>query len=273
MRHGSTVNNDAGIYIGTQDVPLDDNGRKEAEETIEFLTKYPIKLIVCSPLSRAQETAQMVGQALGLQPEPDPRLVPWEVGFMTGKPKGPLKEVRKWFIDHPDQPVPGGESFGDFQAKFEPTLGQSIKFAEKNDGIVLIIAHSNQITATEKIINGQAFSSDQTNMVQPAGVIAVMADPNGYSTVPVFRTAEEAEQGTKHSGYAEDGPYHCEDCVHLIQPGQPYCKHPEVVKDQDLQDRLVQIGTQPAIQINLEHGCCRYVNNPQTPSDNPTIIS
>src|SRR5579862_7074667 len=100
LRHGSTAFNDAGVFIGQQDIPLDDDGRKQAQEAAEFLKQFPIKLIVASPLSRTQETAQIVGQALNLKPETDDRLVPWAVGFMTGQPKEPLKDIRKHFIQN-----------------------------------------------------------------------------------------------------------------------------------------------------------------------------
>jgi 2,3-bisphosphoglycerate-dependent phosphoglycerate mutase len=271
-RHGSTVNNDAGVYIGQQDIPLDAGGKEQAQELAQFLQQFPIKLIVCSPLSRTMETAQVIAQRFGLQPEPSDRLIPWNVGFMTGQPKAPLKEVRKYFIEHPDEPVPGGESFTEFQDKFEIVLHKAIEFSEKQGSIVAIVAHSNQITATEKLINGEAMTADQSYMVQPGGVVAVVADPDGYKAMPIFRKSDEAEVGTKASGYSEDGPFHCEDCIHLTEPGQPLCIHPEILKDPELQDKLTQSGSQPAIEINLEQGCCRFVN-PGKDKDNPQIIS
>ncbi len=278
MRHGSTAFNDSGVYIGQMDVPLDDNGRKEAQETADFLKQFPIKVIVCSPLSRTMETAQLVGQALGVNPEPTDKLVPWAVGFMTKQPKAPLKEVRKFFIDNPEQPVPGndqlpGESFKDFQDKFAVVLQKAIQYAETTGNMVLIVAHSNQITATENLVNGQSKSADQSYMVQPGGVVAVTSDDNGvYQANAIFRKADEAEQGTKVSGFVTNGKQYCGDCIHKSGEGQPYCIHPEVVKDPELQDRLVQLGEQPAIQIDLENDCCRFINKGED-TENPTIVS
>ena len=70
------------------------------------------------------------------------------------------------------------------------------------------------------------------------------------------------ETGTPASGYGECGPYHCMDCVHKPAPNEPYCIHPRVVDDFCMQDKLVMIGGRPAIKINLEHGCCRFVRPP-----------
>lgn len=70
------------------------------------------------------------------------------------------------------------------------------------------------------------------------------------------------ETGTPDSGYAESGPYHCEDCIHKTAHDEPFCIHPKVIGDHQLQSRLVQIDGRPAVKIDMEHGCCRYVNQP-----------
>lgn len=71
-----------------------------------------------------------------------------------------------------------------------------------------------------------------------------------------------AEQGTPDSGYEEHGPYHCEDCIHKTAPDQPYCIHPKVIKDRKLKEKVATIGGKTVVQINLERGCCRFVNQP-----------
>lgn len=72
-----------------------------------------------------------------------------------------------------------------------------------------------------------------------------------------------AEQGTKASGYEEKGPYHCEDCIHKTAADEPYCIHPEVVNDPALKDKLVKIKDTQAVEIDLQYGCCKYVNQNQ----------
>jgi hypothetical protein len=80
------------------------------------------------------------------------------------------------------------------------------------------------------------------------------------------------ETGTPQAHYAEDGPYNCRMCIHKTAKDEPFCIHPEVVGDPDLQDRLVQIDARPAIKINMDRGCCGYVRGrepvaPQVPMD------
>jgi hypothetical protein len=77
------------------------------------------------------------------------------------------------------------------------------------------------------------------------------------------------ELGTPESGYSEDGPFHCSDCVHKIKFDEPFCTHPKVIGDSELQERLVQIDGRPVVKINMERGCCRYVR-PNHPNDDAT---
>ena len=78
------------------------------------------------------------------------------------------------------------------------------------------------------------------------------------------------ETGTMESGYATNGPYHCEDCIHKTSMDEPFCIHPKVVGDHALQDKLVQINGRPAVKIDMEHGCCRYVNQNRCDCDEDT---
>jgi broad specificity phosphatase PhoE len=69
------------------------------------------------------------------------------------------------------------------------------------------------------------------------------------------------EIGTLVSGYAENGPFHCQDCIHASRVNSS-CNHPVVVADPDLQGRLIQIDSGPAVTVSLEKGCCRFVKPP-----------
>jgi hypothetical protein len=75
-------------------------------------------------------------------------------------------------------------------------------------------------------------------------------------------TGKFAEQGTTASGFASDGPYHCEDCIHQENR---CCYHPAVMNDPDLPD--MPDGT-PAeerkqddgsIRVDKEVECCEFV--------------
>lgn len=75
-------------------------------------------------------------------------------------------------------------------------------------------------------------------------------------------TGDQKEQGTAVSGYAETGPYHCEDCVHRIggvESDLPFCIHPVVISDPKLKKFITKYEGETAVHIDMERGCCRYV--------------
>lgn len=76
--------------------------------------------------------------------------------------------------------------------------------------------------------------------------------------VPALRSVYD-ETGTPESHYDTKGPYSCGMCVHKTKMDEPFCVHPRVVGDPDLQDRLVQIDGRPTVKIDMVRGCCEYV--------------
>ena len=66
IRHGETDWNASGRLQGHTDRPLNDYGRRQARELADRLSDDAIAAIYASDLSRAKETAEIVGARLGL---------------------------------------------------------------------------------------------------------------------------------------------------------------------------------------------------------------
>jgi probable phosphoglycerate mutase len=74
-RHGETDDNREPIRVqGFRDTPLNETGRAQAAALAGRLTDAGIVSLWSSDLSRARETATIVGDRIGLTPRPDPRL-------------------------------------------------------------------------------------------------------------------------------------------------------------------------------------------------------
>lgn len=80
VRHGEVDNPGHVVYADLPGFGLGSAGRAQARAVANHLSSRPIAAIVTSPLTRAVETAAVVGAALELQPEIDDRLTEWRLG-------------------------------------------------------------------------------------------------------------------------------------------------------------------------------------------------
>lgn len=68
VRHGQTPANVNHQFAGSTDIPLDDLGKRQAEQVGERFRYFDIDAIMSSPLQRAHYTAQQIGKVTGLEP-------------------------------------------------------------------------------------------------------------------------------------------------------------------------------------------------------------
>jgi broad specificity phosphatase PhoE len=66
VRHGVTELNHRGIIQGVAETPLTELGRRQSEATAEALKAFQPAALYSSPYVRAMQTAQILGQRLGL---------------------------------------------------------------------------------------------------------------------------------------------------------------------------------------------------------------
>lgn len=83
MRHGETNWNLEDKLQGQKDIPLNDNGRRQAEEAAQIIATLGIERIIASNLSRAKETADIIARRLNLTVEYEPLLREWNFGAMN----------------------------------------------------------------------------------------------------------------------------------------------------------------------------------------------
>ena len=68
IRHGQTDWNRRGLVQGQTDVPLDAVGKEQARRLARRLSELDLSALHASPLARAAETADVIAQAVGLEP-------------------------------------------------------------------------------------------------------------------------------------------------------------------------------------------------------------
>lgn len=105
VRHGETDWNVDGRLQGSSDIPLNDVGRAQARTAGATLADGPWNVLLSSPLSRAAETADIIGHLSGLTRSPDrPDLVERRFGHAEG-----LTGYEAW-AHWPDGDYPGAEA-------------------------------------------------------------------------------------------------------------------------------------------------------------------
>lgn len=115
-RHGQTNDNLEPIRVqGFTDTPLNETGRQQAHELAERVAGMRVASLWTSDLSRAAETAEIVGRRIGLGPQADARLREGYRGEWEGRrfidieredPAG----YAAWRRAGPNFRFPGGES-------------------------------------------------------------------------------------------------------------------------------------------------------------------
>ena len=138
-RHGETAYNKQDIVSGITDIPLAEEGLRQAEKLAEICAGYgDIDRILASPMRRAQQTAHIVAERLGLDVGTDERLREWNYGSFECKSRltpGFSEAKAAWGCRMPD----GGESvFQVVQRTYNVIDDVRQKFPQEN---VLLVCH------------------------------------------------------------------------------------------------------------------------------------
>jgi broad specificity phosphatase PhoE len=122
-RHGETNDNREPMrFQGFTDTPLNESGRAQAHELAARIAAEaePMRSLWASDLSRARETAEIVGARIGLGVRLDPRLREASRGRWEGYTFDEIKRSEPeryaaWMQAGPDWRFPGGESLQEQQ--------------------------------------------------------------------------------------------------------------------------------------------------------------
>jgi broad specificity phosphatase PhoE len=195
LRHGQTSLNDSNCFRSWLDVPLDDTGIKQAQEAAEFLSKYAIRNVICSPLLRAFVTASTVAAPHNLSIGQTRGLFPWHLGLMAGLSKEEYQDALRLFVDNPDVCIPNGESLNDFEDRQFAFWNVALKHAQ-DTGLTLFVAHTSNIIALQSFTDHtRSLEPEDADTVKPGGIVAVYFDGTHHFLEPIFGKAEEAVFG------------------------------------------------------------------------------
>jgi 2,3-bisphosphoglycerate-dependent phosphoglycerate mutase len=157
VRHGKTVLNsldDEERLRGWMDIPLDEQGLREAQETAHRVAQHPVEQIYCSDLYRAKQTADAVIRATEAPVAYTSDLRPWNLGELTGqRVKDILPTLLQLEIDL-DMPAPGGESFQTFYTRYSRKLFELLDVAARCSTCIVAVTHHRNLLAAPTILQG-----------------------------------------------------------------------------------------------------------------------
>jgi probable phosphoglycerate mutase len=133
-RHGETEWSRSLRHTGKTDLPLTEEGRRQASALGPRLRAWTFSLVLTSPLQRALETCRLAGYGEQAQVRPD--LVEWDYGRYEGLTTPQIQEI------HPNWSLwrdgcPGGEHAEDVGRRVDRVIAE----VRGVHGDVLIFAH------------------------------------------------------------------------------------------------------------------------------------
>ena len=144
MRHGQTDWNVRKLCMGSTDIPLNENGRAQAQGAAKYLANEKIELIVSSPQLRALETAQIVSAIIQKPVSIIHNLRECCWGDREGQPIDHHAEAQ-WRAGHLDN---GSEALEHFDMRIKNTLIQVLSLSAN----VLMVSHSGVYRAIQRTL-------------------------------------------------------------------------------------------------------------------------
>lgn len=144
IRHGRTDWNIAGRLQGRMDIPLNAEGRSDAAGVAERLATQSWHALYASPLSRALNTAKIIGERSALEIRIKACLVERSYGAIEGKT---LKELRRKRSPRGDgsELIEGMESDAVLQARARRCMETLLQ--EHAKGRIVVVSHGGFINA------------------------------------------------------------------------------------------------------------------------------
>ena len=193
VRHGETNWNRERRIQGSTDIPLNDTGREQARATGALLASRRWTSLVASPLSRAAETARIIGGHVGLSgPELEQRLAERDYGDAEGLTGA---EIDAMFPDGAD--VPGREPR---EAVAHRAVAALHDLAARHPGeAVIVVAHGGVIRSVLESVEpgrhrGMITNGSVHSFRHADGALELVAFDDPIDEQSIFPFADDFEE-------------------------------------------------------------------------------
>ncbi|MBI3236877.1 MAG: histidine phosphatase family protein [Chlamydiales bacterium] len=175
IRHGETAWSLSGQHTGRTDIPLTEEGLRQASCLAKRLKGHTFEKVFTSPLKRAYATCEKAGLAKGSQIDPD--LVEWDYGDYEGlKSQEICKGSPNWnlFLQGP----PHGESLEEIAARAQKVLMK----IESSGADVALFSHGHFLRVLTTQWLDLPLSCGNLFLLSPAS-ISILTTEKGYRVI------------------------------------------------------------------------------------------
>ncbi len=198
VRHGETAWNVDQRVQGQLDIPLNDNGRRQAEQLAERLAGEDLDALYSSDLSRAAETAAAVARRTGLPVVHAPGLRERGFGHLEGFTWRQIEQQHpeaalRWRRRDPGFGPGGGEVLADFYARCVATAAE-LAARHAGQGIALV-SHGGVLDCLYRAATRIALDAPRTWQLGNASINRLLATGEGFTLVGWNDTAHLEKAG------------------------------------------------------------------------------
>ena len=177
IRHGETAWNAERRLQGHLDIPLNDEGERQARLLAEALASEPLDLLVSSDLQRARQTAQAVASLRGMPLLTEPALRERCYGGFEGLLYSEIEqrfpvEFAAWQARDVDAILPTGKNRGEsFRQFYARATGAILALAKAHPGrTIAMVAHGGVLECAYRMACGLPLETPRDFKVYNASV-------------------------------------------------------------------------------------------------------
>lgn len=196
VRHGDTDLNDGSgpqqeeRFRGDLDVPLNEEGRRQAEDLVPHFAAREFSAAFHSGMQRTAQTLEPLMEDKGMEATEVDGLDSLDTGDFSGLPKTKKnKKKLEYFREHPDERIPGGETVNEFRGRVDPKIMTVIKIGDDAGKPSIACIHGSVMRELSRLLH------DDYNKVkvEPGGVVGIFKSPNGYEAQALLKESQDEE--------------------------------------------------------------------------------
>jgi probable phosphoglycerate mutase len=183
IRHGETAWNTEARIQGHIDIPLNEQGRWQAERVAQALAEEGIDLVYSSDLQRAWHTAEAIARQANKPLLQDRTLRERCFGRLEGMTPDEVaaqwpEEARRWRERDPSYGPEGGESLQAFYVRCTEAI---TRLAHRHMGqTIALVAHGGVLDCFYRVANHVPLAAPRTWKINNVSVNRLLYSPSGF---------------------------------------------------------------------------------------------